>query len=293
MNSAMTFTFNRLVLALVAAVVALATLGSVAGTAAAWDSDQFEPCTLDLTPETADNPLGTVHTVTATVTHKGWFNPQSGRYENCTESVRGAGPLAGVTVNFAIVSGPNTGQSGSAVTDANGVATWQWVGNTAGTDVVRASLNHTYCEEFYDYPGWNWNLSDCPSPLASEVLQDEATKNWIPDPPPPPDPPVTPDVAPNVVIAVSKKCVSRTFVVRSKNSGSYKVTKSVLYIDGKRVRTNKTGTFKINTGRYSTKNHKFKVVTTFSNGTVITKTGTFKLCKSRVTSRKLDPRFTG
>lgn len=286
----MTFTFNRLLLLLAATVFAIATLGVAAGAAAAADSDQFEPCTLDLTPETADNPLGTVHTVTATVTHKGWFNKQTGRYDSCTGDARGAGPLEGVTVDFAIVSGPNTGQSGSAVTDANGVATWQWIGNTAGTDVVRATINHTYCEEFYDYPGWVWNLSECPSPLATDVLQDEAVKNWIPDPP---QPPLIKEEAPRVDIAVSKKCVSRTFVVRSTNSGSYSVTKSVLYIDGKKVKTNKTGTFKINTGRYSTKNHKFKVVTTFSNGTLITKTGTFKLCKSRVTSRKLDPRFTG
>lgn len=65
---------------------------------------------IDLTPGDADNELaaGTDHTVTATVT------------------AGDAGPQAGVTVEFEIVSGPNVGLTGSDVTDANGEATFTW-----------------------------------------------------------------------------------------------------------------------------------------------------------------------
>lgn len=288
MKSATKHKAKRARIAFATMIVAIAAIASFAGPASA---NIYEPCAIDLTPETADNPLGTVHTVTATVTHHGEFDKASGTYVACIEN-GGAGPLPGWTVNFEIISGPNAGLKGSAITDANGVATWQWVGNVAGTDVIRASLDHTYCEAWQDYlDSPPMNLEDCPAEwLWNETLWDDVIKNWIPDPP---EPPVTPLVDPKVVIAVSKKCVKRTFVVRSTNSGSYSVTRSTLYIDGKRVKSNKTGTFKIDTGRYSSANHKFRVVTTFSNGTVITKSGKFKLCKSRLTSRKLDPRFTG
>lgn len=297
MNSATSPSIKRVRLAFAAMILAVAALASFAGPAAAtsYDSDTPEPCTLDITPKSADNPLGAVHTVTATVTHKGWFNPNTGRYDSCTETTHGAGPLPGITVDFEIVSGPNTGLKGSAVTDANGNASWQWVSNVAGTDTVKASITHYYCEEFYDFPGWNWNLEDCPSALVTDTdLQNGVTaiKNWIPDPPPP-NPPVIIKTDPSVLISFSKKCVTTKFTVRANMAGDYAVTRSVLYVDGKKVKTNKSGKFTINTARYSSKNHSFKVVTTFENGTVITKKGKFKLCKSRLTSRKLDPRFTG
>lgn len=270
MNSATNSSVKRMRLALVAMVVAVAALASFAGPAAAHSDD---PCELELTPKAADNPLGAVHTVTAYVTRKGQL---------CKNGADG-GPLVGATVNFKIVSGPNAGLTGTAVTDANGVATWQWVSNTPGTDVVQAWIDTQICNEA------GYTVANCPAgKLGIDTVGQEAIKNWIP-----PNPPVTPTVDPNVEIRVSKKCVTRTFVVRANNTGSFKVTKSVLYIDGKKVRTNRTGTFKINTGRYSSRSHRFKTVTTFSNGTVITKNGTFKLCKSRLTSRKLDPRFTG
>ncbi len=293
MKSATIHIFKRARFALATLILAIAAMAMYAGPAAAT---YLEPCTIELTPKTADNPLGAVHTVTATVTHHGYWDSELGAYPACNRQFTptgalGAGPLPGWPVNFEIISGPNAGLKGSAVTDANGVATWQWVGNVAGTDVVKASLDHTYCEAWNDVPGLEPDLADCPAGwLWTETLADTATKNWIPNPPPPP---VTPLVEPKVVISVSKKCVTRTFVVRSKNSGSYNVTKSTLYVDGKKIKSNKTGTFKITTGRYSSANHKFKVVTTFSNGAKITKSGKFKLCKSRLTSRKLDPRFTG
>lgn len=73
---------------------------------------------IDLTPAAADNELasGTEHTVTATVT------------------AGDAGPVAGVTVEFEIVSGPNGGLTGSDVTDANGEATFTWAPGAVDSD---------------------------------------------------------------------------------------------------------------------------------------------------------------
>ncbi len=67
-------------------------------------------------------PPGT-HTVTAT-----------------TEASNGS-PIAGVTVTFTVISGPNAGATGSANTGANGQATFTYTDNGgAGSDQIRASV---------------------------------------------------------------------------------------------------------------------------------------------------------
>jgi len=73
-----------------------------------------------LTPALATNDVGTVHTVTATVT---------------TNSV----PVAGVTVNFLVVSGPHTGTNGVQVTNGSGQAPFSYTGITNGTDTIQAT----------------------------------------------------------------------------------------------------------------------------------------------------------
>lgn len=80
---------------------------------------------LTLAPPDATNPTGTQHTVTATAVDGNAPNP----------------PLVGVTVNFSILSGPNAGESGSDVTDANGEATFTYVGDGgAGIDMIQANM---------------------------------------------------------------------------------------------------------------------------------------------------------
>ena len=75
---------------------------------------------IDLTPDTATNPVGTSHTVTATVRENGVA--QSGK-----------------TVTFRVISGPNAGLVGTSVTNASGVATFTYVGaGGAGTDNITA-----------------------------------------------------------------------------------------------------------------------------------------------------------
>jgi hypothetical protein len=51
-------------------------------------------------------------------------------------------PLQGSTVDFTIPSGPNAGKTGSAVTDASGVAVFDYTSGAAGTDTVQASTTN-------------------------------------------------------------------------------------------------------------------------------------------------------
>ena len=69
--------------------------------------------------------------------------------------------LTGVLVTFIVISGPNAGQSGTAITDLNGVATWAYSGiGTTGTDTIVATAstltsNNAYIE-------WNCGVSPVP-----------------------------------------------------------------------------------------------------------------------------------
>jgi hypothetical protein len=76
-----------------------------------------------LSPATATNPVGTSHTVTATVV-----------------DATGA-PIVGTTVTFTITSGPDSPRTATAVTDATGKASFTYTNNgTAGTDQIQASF---------------------------------------------------------------------------------------------------------------------------------------------------------
>jgi hypothetical protein len=80
------------------------------------------PIECELEPETAMRPVGTNHTVTATV------------------RVRGI-PTAGITVNFEVTRGPNADTRGTGITDMNGQARFTYTGRGGpGTDVIRARV---------------------------------------------------------------------------------------------------------------------------------------------------------
>jgi hypothetical protein len=81
-----------------------------------------QPTSLVLTPASASNAIGTTHTLTATAT-----------------DATGA-PVPNATVTFRILSGPNAGQPGPVITDANGVATFSYSSAAAGTDSIQASI---------------------------------------------------------------------------------------------------------------------------------------------------------
>jgi hypothetical protein len=49
--------------------------------------------------------------------------------------------LANATINFTVTGGPNVGQTGSAVTDSTGSASFTYIDAAPGTDTVQASVN--------------------------------------------------------------------------------------------------------------------------------------------------------
>ncbi|RCV62723.1 Ig-like domain (group 1) [Methanophagales archaeon] len=75
-----------------------------------------------LTPTSATNPVGSEHTVTATV------QDDLGN------------PIVDREVTFTIVSGPHDGQTDTDTTDVNGEATFTYTGTLPGTDVIEASF---------------------------------------------------------------------------------------------------------------------------------------------------------
>jgi hypothetical protein len=83
-------------------------------------ANSFVSSNIALAPLTATNPVGTTHTVTATVT------------ENTL-------PVANKVVTFVVNSGPHAGTTGVDTTDANGEATFTYTGLFEGTDILQAS----------------------------------------------------------------------------------------------------------------------------------------------------------
>jgi uncharacterized repeat protein (TIGR01451 family) len=73
-----------------------------------------------LTPEDDTNPVGTSHTLTASVTVDG-------------------SPEGGIVVTFTVEAGPNAGTTGTCTTDATGQCTFTYTSNgIPGTDIIRA-----------------------------------------------------------------------------------------------------------------------------------------------------------
>ncbi|HVV24574.1 MAG TPA: choice-of-anchor P family protein [Pseudonocardiaceae bacterium] len=92
-----------------------------------WTLIGSQPCpgaTLDLAPDTQTQPVGSPATVRATLRN------------SCGTGLQGA------SIDFAVTSGPNAGQTGTAVTDTSGVASFTYTGTTPGTDTVSASATN-------------------------------------------------------------------------------------------------------------------------------------------------------
>ena len=129
------------------------------------------PANLTLTPATDTNEVGTQHCVTATVT-----------------DVLGI-PVPGVTVRFSVTGANPTSGTGTSPTDANGQATFCYVGTVAGVDTISA------------YADTNSNAVQDPGEPGAT-----ATKTWTPGPP------ATLDLQPETDVNVvdSQHCVTAT-----------------------------------------------------------------------------------
>ena len=80
---------------------------------------------LALRPLTTITPIGGNYTATAIATDAG------------------NEPVAGLRIDFRVVTGPNTGRTGSATTNSSGIATFTYSSTLTGTDVVRASITNS------------------------------------------------------------------------------------------------------------------------------------------------------
>ncbi len=72
------------------------------------------------------------------------ITPVGGNY-TATAIATDAGnePVAGLRIDFRVVTGPNTGKTGSATTNSSGIATFTYSSTLTGTDVVRASITNS------------------------------------------------------------------------------------------------------------------------------------------------------
>jgi hypothetical protein len=92
-----------------------------------WTTIGHAPCRgsqLSLAPPTQTHGVGTSATVTATFAN------------SCGQ------PLSNVAVQFAVLSGPNAGRTGTGATDANGIATFTYSSVAPGTDTLRATVTN-------------------------------------------------------------------------------------------------------------------------------------------------------
>lgn len=121
--------------------------------------------TIELGPETAINELGTpgqTHTVTATV------------------EAGADGGVPGVTVEFDVISGPNAGASGSAVTDASGEADFTYVATQGpgglGTDTIQACFSDEQGDAVCDTATKEWRDTTPPEAACSPTTNPSGKK---------------------------------------------------------------------------------------------------------------------
>ena len=121
---------RRLLATLFAAALCLAVMGAVAPFAQARKISITHSTLLG--PSSASNPIGTNHTLTATVLM---------HTENCDPygPPPSSRPESGVNVKFEVVSGPNQGLTGNGVTNAQGQATFTYTSQVTGTDMLIAT----------------------------------------------------------------------------------------------------------------------------------------------------------
>ena len=90
-----------------------------------YETWQQSSLTINLTPVTATNTVGTEHNITATVKNSS------------------GDPLVNEKVNFSVISGPNSPLSGSGITDSKGQVTFMYTGNGGiGIDKIQASVTN-------------------------------------------------------------------------------------------------------------------------------------------------------
>ncbi|MBI5309819.1 MAG: Ig-like domain-containing protein [Actinobacteria bacterium] len=210
-----------------------------------------------LSPEEATNPIGTPHTVTATVT-------------NDEPTIAAVEPVAGKLVTFKVIDGPHAGLTGTGTTDASGNATFTYTGTAIGTDTIEA----TFVDD-----------------RERTQRSNRVTKTWVDAP----VIPTVAAASPTVSFSTSNKCLrgSRLRISPSYASGTPSTVS--LYVDGKlkkKVSWSKP-TFVINLRGYKPGTHRVRVVTTYADGRSASATRRISKCRVRAAARRVTPQFTG
>ena len=117
-----------------------------------------------LTPEEATNPVGTSHTLTATVT---------------TDDPSPGTPVVGVVVTFLVEAGPNSGETGTCTTDNSGKCTFTYTSNgIPGTDIIRARATVAGRLQTSNAASKTW---EAVGPPATLVLEPPGATNTVGD----------------------------------------------------------------------------------------------------------------
>ncbi|HEV7918727.1 MAG TPA: Ig-like domain-containing protein [Solirubrobacterales bacterium] len=236
---------------------------------------------ITLNPLSATNTLGQNHTVTATV----------------RDAVNA--PLVGVTVTFLINAGPNAGRTGTAVSDANGNATFTWTSTVVGTDQISATFD---ANENCQMPNFEPVLlaTPCPRECFPQLEVDSttlacadirtsnvATKTWVA--------PVivTADrTAPSARVSVAE-CRKTRRAIKATVSDTSGIASVKFFLDGKAIRTDKNAPFTatVNTKKLKKGAHRLTTITTDNAGNSVRTTRRFGKCAT--TTARVNPRFTG
>jgi hypothetical protein len=118
--------------------------------------------TVGLSPATATNPVGTDHTVTATALSAAKV------------------PIPGVTIDFEVISGPNSGKTGTDTTNVDGEAhfTYHDDAGVVGTDEIRAFIGKGTAGQIASNiveKNWVIAVTRCDADVDGDVDRDDLT----------------------------------------------------------------------------------------------------------------------
>lgn len=266
------------------ALTILGILASLLVFASSATAHDFGPCKLKLNPPHDVNPLGANHTVTAQLTIRGG-NQHETAGAMCARN--GGGPAVGRTINFVVIGGPNTGKTGSGVTNGSGNATWTYTSSLVGTDTIKAWYSEPSCATQLDYD--DQTLLDCPpGQLITITVQATATKRWF-DPyacnpyyttcSPGGAPPHKPKK--HVVFKFGKKCKATNFRFTPKVSGGT-VRWMKLTAGKKSIKKLTRGPFRftVPVKKFKKgKKQKLKLTTLFTDGSTLVARSSIRRCR--------------
>ena len=145
--------------ALITAVLAVTMFGTVAGNIA--PASAAGTSTIKSDGARRDCPDGS-YILTFQSDANDTVNNLSSTFDaNLAYKLCSAAPVAGASITFKIISGPNTGTTASGVTDANGDATFNYTSVTCGLDTIQASYSSfsaTVQDDWIGCDNYHYNL---------------------------------------------------------------------------------------------------------------------------------------